>query len=221
MKIIGLSGKMQSGKTTVAEYLEDELTCDFQYCSYFEQVNFADAIRRVVWDLFVRPVDGVSGNPRDFKNQSKKETIHPCGASYRSILQRVGYQMRGIWPDIWIEWWKLHIQDFDQDDQFFIVSDVRFPNEVKAIQDMGGIVIRLTRNPVDSDNETETALDECEQDTLCRSGKLDVFARKVRVADDEREGILLCDFLVHNSDLSIDETNRACFKIAKEYINEP
>ena len=202
MKIIGLSGKMQSGKTTVAEYLEDELTCDFQYCSYFEQVNFADAIRWVVWDLFVRPVDGVSGNPRDFKNQSKKETIHPCGASYRSILQRVGYQMRGIWPDIWIEWWKLHIQDFDQDDQFFIVSDVRFPNEVKAIQDMGGIVIRLTRNPVNSDDETETALD----------GFVD---------GDNRVGEKYFDYVISNHALTINQTNEICLKTAKEYINEP
>jgi len=205
MKIIGLSGKMQSGKTTVAEYLEDKGIGVIH--------GFSNGIKDAVVSLF-----RCNFMPYCLDRQSVKESVHKCGKTHREILQAVGLEMRNLWPDIWAEHWKHYMLTSREP---IIVPDVRFPNEVKAIQDMGGIVIRLTRNPVDSDNETETALDECEQDTLCRSGKLDVFARKVRVADDEREGILLCDFLVHNSDLSIDETNRACFEIAKEYINEP
>lgn len=46
----------------------------------------------------------------------------------------------------------------------WIISDVRFPNEVKAIEDRGGLVLRVVRNfgiehPKD-EHESETALDD-------------------------------------------------------------
>jgi len=41
-----------------------------------------------------------------------------------------------------------------------IIPDVRFPNEVSAIQDNGGIVLRLTRNVYNSEFEAESALDK-------------------------------------------------------------
>ena len=41
-----------------------------------------------------------------------------------------------------------------------IVPDVRFPNEVKAIQDAGGKVIRLTRNTREDNHASECGLDE-------------------------------------------------------------
>jgi len=39
-----------------------------------------------------------------------------------------------------------------------IVEDVRFPNEVEAIQKAGGVVIRFTRSPFESDADSENAL---------------------------------------------------------------
>ena len=40
-----------------------------------------------------------------------------------------------------------------------IIADCRFPNEVQAVKDAGGIVVKLTRNPHNSDHTSETALD--------------------------------------------------------------
>ena len=43
----------------------------------------------------------------------------------------------------------------------WVISDVRFPNEIEAIEKVGGIVIRLSRNNgVPSDHISETSLDE-------------------------------------------------------------
>ena len=40
-----------------------------------------------------------------------------------------------------------------------IIPDVRFPNEVKAIQNAGGKVVRLTRNTLKDDHASECGLD--------------------------------------------------------------
>lgn len=45
--------------------------------------------------------------------------------------------------------------------EFAVITDCRFPNELKAIQDEGGKVIKLTRNIFPNDNHpSETAFDE-------------------------------------------------------------
>jgi hypothetical protein len=40
-----------------------------------------------------------------------------------------------------------------------VIADCRFPNEVEAVKKAGGIVIKLTRNPFNSDHTSEVALD--------------------------------------------------------------
>ena len=109
--------------------------------------------------------------------------------------------MRQVWPDIWVESWKGFISGLPEG-LIYIVPDVRFPNEVKAIQDMGGIVIRLTRNPEESNDETETALDSWEYNK-------------------DKEQIGLFDYDVNNAEMTIDETNQACLKIATDYLDIP
>jgi hypothetical protein len=41
-----------------------------------------------------------------------------------------------------------------------VITDCRFPNEVDSIKQSGGKVIRLTRNPFQSDHISETVLDK-------------------------------------------------------------
>ena len=41
-----------------------------------------------------------------------------------------------------------------------LITDTRFPNEVEGVQENNGIVIRLTRNPVNSSSKPEVALDQ-------------------------------------------------------------
>lgn len=46
-----------------------------------------------------------------------------------------------------------------EDSSLAIVADVRFPNEVEAINKAGGKVLRLERNIHDDKHDSETALD--------------------------------------------------------------
>ena len=191
MKIIGLSGKMKSGKTTVAEYLERELDCDVLV------YGFADSVRVLMYEFFGE----VGRTMDDYKSQSVKEEKHVSGKTNRQMLQEIGRKMREIWPDVWIHNWREWVKGYECT---VIVPDVRFPNEVKAIQDLGGIVIRLTRDPVDSDDETETALDDVQRLhglSYCEYGRPYKF-----------------DHLIDNATMSIDETNEAVLKIVKEYL---
>lgn len=65
----------------------------------------------------------------------------------------------------------------------WIVTDVRFPNEAKAIEDKGGIVIRVNRMFVQSEDnhESETALDTHNfKYTICNDGSIDALIEMVR-----------------------------------------
>jgi len=192
MKIIGLSGKMQSGKSTVAEWLEGQL-------KYTQIYGFSYPIKVMCLQYF-----NSSFTPNELNGQSAKESLHESGLTYRQILVRLGIEMRNIWNDVWVRKWAESIcAPWGEESTVTIVPDVRFPNEVKAIQDMGGIVIRLTRDPVGSMDETETALDI---DGNYYTGFKNANRKRF-------------DHIVDNSDLSIGETNKICLKIAREYIN--
>jgi hypothetical protein len=199
MKILGLSGKIQSGKTTVAEYLYKHLDNeDKSIC------GFSSKLKRSFLSMFGYEYS-VDADDQDFKS-----SVHFCGKTNRLLMQEFGAKMREIWPDVWIENWKYSL-NYLPNDALVIVPDVRFVNEVKAIQDMGGIVIRLTRNPVDSKDETETALDAVYSRTLfTMQGGMEL-----RIGENAN---LMFDHIVDNSALSIDETNAKVLAIAKEYL---
>jgi hypothetical protein len=78
----------------------------------------------------------------------------------REVLQYVGTDMmRKMSTNVWAA--ALIRQIKAEGSQFAIVTDVRFPNEVKVIQDAGGKVIKLTRFVDDGEDvhPSETALD--------------------------------------------------------------
>jgi hypothetical protein len=64
----------------------------------------------------------------------------------RWILQQWGTEVcrRGFHDDIWIASLENKLRT-SQDD--VVISDCRFPNEIKAIRNQGGIVLRVVRGP--------------------------------------------------------------------------
>jgi hypothetical protein len=77
----------------------------------------------------------------------------------RQVMQFVGTDIfRKMKNDIWA---KATLSKIKQEKpKLAIVADCRFPNEVEAIRDAGGIVIKLNRNPYNSDHSSEVALDD-------------------------------------------------------------
>jgi DNA polymerase III delta prime subunit len=185
MKIIGISGHKGSGKTTAAECLERET---FQRGSSIKGsyiIGFADAIKESYCDMFGLE----SVEPRDLNQQDVKNCEHLCGKTHRQMLQEYGCAMRAIWDDVWVEAWRKLIRFGDQSDDLIIIPDVRFPNEVRAIHDIDGHVIRLTRTPFPEDkHESETALDNWTN----------------------------FNAIIDNSNMSIDEQDKAVLELVTE-----
>lgn len=210
VKIIGISGRKQSGKNTVANYIngqvlkERSMINDFaisddgnllintqdvagtsgygifdvtrkdsifvEYAQrelwpYIKVYHFADYLKDMSVNLFGLNSKNVYGND-DQKNEytpflweeMPTETNKVGSMTHREFLEYFGTKIiRRVKSDAWVHATINKI--LDEDSQLAIVPDVRFPNEVKAIKDNGGIVIRLTRNMFNSDSESESSLD--------------------------------------------------------------
>ena len=77
----------------------------------------------------------------------------------RDVMQFVGTEIfRRMYGNVWA---KSTINRIINDkSKFGIITDCRFPNEVEAVQQAGGKVIRFTRNPFPEDkHDSETSLD--------------------------------------------------------------
>ncbi|KKN75680.1 hypothetical protein LCGC14_0377830 [marine sediment metagenome] len=174
MKIIGISGKKQSGKSFLAKNLCEIIGNGSQRdglargCNY-DIICMADALKQIVIDCFVPPQFDADMSPLTLNSDASKNLELPCGHTIRYLLQQIGTEMfRGLWSDVWLNAWKRKVSDAKCNNsvsgrpvKVIICPDVRFPNELKAIHDLGGVVIRLTRAPfADVDqHESETALD--------------------------------------------------------------
>jgi hypothetical protein len=77
----------------------------------------------------------------------------------REFLQYFGTTIvRKIYPQAWINATINSI--LVEKPEIAIIPDVRFPNEISAIKENNGIILRLTRNIYNSDHESECILDQ-------------------------------------------------------------
>jgi len=131
--IIGLSGYAQSGKDTVAELL----------CLNhgFRRISFALPMRDAIYTL--NPVVDGSNRVADLVNEYGWD-VAKANPEVRRLLQVFGTEVgRNLFGEtFWID------QAFKRADEHerVVFSDVRFPNEAKAIQQRGGDVWRINRH---------------------------------------------------------------------------
>lgn len=197
-KIIGISGRKQSGKNTVANIIcgdtlmslnmikdyrinkhgelciqttnknneigwgvFDLLRKDLDFVEYADSHiwphikihHFADYLKMICVDLFDLDPHQVYGTDED------KNTDTAYGMTAREFLQYFGTNvMRKIKDTVWLDRTMKTIME--EQSSIAIIPDVRFPNEVHAIKDAGGIVIRLTRDMTHSSHECESSLNQ-------------------------------------------------------------
>ena len=173
------------GKTRVCEEGEDigeydiRAMQDFnaQVAWQFARVfSFADELKALCMNYFGLSFDQCYGNNEDknsltkirWENMPYKTKKGKKGfMTSRELLQVFGTGvMRKVYDPIWSEVCISNIRDHldsieTKGQCLCLVSDVRFPNEVEAIQATGGKVIRLTRDVFPDDtSDSEHALDE-------------------------------------------------------------
>ena len=146
MKIIGLSGKKQSGKTTAADFLS--------HMTKWPVLSIATPLKNIVKQCFGATEEQVRGT------NEQKNTKLPCGKTARELLQIVGTDwFRELDAHCWLRCLEHQITLYGAEG--IIIDDVKFANEVQWIQQHGH-VIKLLRAPFsDKDKHaSETELDD-------------------------------------------------------------
>ena len=148
MKLLGITGKAGSGKSTVAAMIEMPLGDGVEVISLAEPMKCA----LHATELFDAGTLWGSSEARS--------KVHPkYGISARQALQTLGTQWgrQMIHPDIWIDSLLKQCQRWGL---VYVIPDVRFVNEARAIVEAGGQVWRLWRGGL----KGEAGQHESEQD---------------------------------------------------------
>jgi hypothetical protein len=143
-RIIGVCGLIGSGKDTIADYLVN--------IHQFRRESFANSLKDAVAAVFGWDREMLEG--RSKSSREWREQVDPWWAARLSIphltprwiLQYWGTEVcrRAFHDDIWIAAVE-HKLSKSQDD--IVISDCRFPNEIAAIKQQNGLVIRVKRGP--------------------------------------------------------------------------
>lgn len=198
--ILGFSAKKQGGKTTAVKGIISKSDLE---CWDYVTINFADMLKKVVGHTLL-PAEMITVGTNVYSViEGNKDLMLPCGLTVRQALQTVGTDwFRKLWPDVWINAWKMQVQAEDSK-TLILVGDVRFPNELKAIQDRGGHVIRLLRAPFSEDtHESETALDIVQRESFYPNEPSSVG--------------LMFDAMLDNTNMSIEQQNDAVWDMVQK-----
>lgn len=129
--------------------------------------HFADPLKEMAANLFDLDEKLIYGSNEDkdtktsfvWSNVPMGDPQNNQNMSIREFLEYFGTKIiRKIKNDAWAEFTIKRI--VRENSSVAIIPDVRFPNEVLAIQAAGGKVIRLTRDKFNSNAEAESALDK-------------------------------------------------------------
>jgi len=132
-----------------------------EYCStniwpFVKSYNFADSLKSIAINFFGLTYEQCYGSEKDKSSPSPVKDY-----TAREFLQYFGTDVcRSLKEDVWVDFCINQIKA--EQSALALVGDCRFPDEVKAIQDAGGKVIRLTRTPHDDSHASEVALDTYE-----------------------------------------------------------
>jgi hypothetical protein len=140
--IIGVCGFIGSGKDTIADYLVN--------FHGYRRESFANSLKDAVsvvfgWDRTM--LEGRTKQAREWREQVDTwwaNRLNMPELTPRWILQQWGTEVcrNGFHDDMWIAALENKLRNSLDD---IVISDCRFPNEIKSIKNAGGIVIRVRR----------------------------------------------------------------------------
>jgi hypothetical protein len=140
--IIGICGLIGSGKGTVADILTKE--------HGFKKISFADSLKDGVSTIFNwdrKMLEGDTKESRDWREKQDDFWSNETGKEItpRLVLQLFGTECmrQGFFDGIWVSLVKQKI--LANPDKNWVVPDVRFPNEVSTISELGGKVWQVRR----------------------------------------------------------------------------
>lgn len=156
-KIIAFSGRKQSGKSTAGEFISSFIQASGIETSH-KIYSFADPLKQdICMNILGMSYSQCYGSDDD-KNTMTDLEWDGEKLTARRAMEVIGTNIfRQIKRQVWVEATinKILRENLD----LAIIVDCRFPNEVDAILDSKGYVIRLDLDPFHSDSDSEKALD--------------------------------------------------------------
>ena len=138
MKIVGIGYKKGSGKDQFATFMHTFIRCTSPGLCV-KRVSFADKLKDIAHQLYHWAGLREGGYYETYRD--KKEVSLPLiGKSPRQIWIETGNNLRDVYKGTWIDF---ALRGVVAD--IIIIPDVRFINEVRAIRDQGGILIKINR----------------------------------------------------------------------------
>jgi hypothetical protein len=142
--IIGICGLIGSGKDTIADYLQN--------IHQFRRESFAHVLKDAVAQVFGWDRELLEGRTKE--SRAWREQVDPWWSERLKMPQLTPRYVLQVWgtevarksfhDDIWIAALENKLRKTTDD---VVISDCRFPNEIKSIKRAGGIVIRVVRGP--------------------------------------------------------------------------
>ncbi len=151
-KLVGLLGRKGSGKDTAALVLLSR---------GYQNVKFAGALKDMLRCLlFVQGLDNDTIQRMVEGDLKETETPYLGGRTPRYAMQTLGTEWgRDLIADVlWVGTAIRRAMGHDT-----VMTDVRFPNEVAAIQEAGGVVFGITADwikPTPGEHESEALIDD-------------------------------------------------------------
>ena len=138
--IIGVLGLIGSGKNTVGEILKTDYS--------FQQVSFASVLKDSVAVLFDWPrhlLEGDTDESRSFRETTDKFWSEKFNRPItpRSILQQFGTEV--IRNNLHSNFWVYSLEKRMSKDMNYVLTDVRFKNEIEWLKNKNAILIEVKR----------------------------------------------------------------------------
>ncbi len=185
--LIAFLGKKRSGKDTVADFLIKN--------KGFQKYVFADPLKKGLKAFF-------NLTDEQLYDEKLKETIDErWGVSPRRLLQVIGTDIfqhsinqfipelkgepRNHWVNLFKEW---YMKEKEKNPNLkIVIADARFIHEIKAIKELGGIVVKINRtigNNINNDmhlseTEIDSIPDDMIDDTIINDDTLEKLYEKV------------------------------------------
>jgi hypothetical protein len=184
--VLGLGHRARQGKDAAAAHIIKERGQQLN----IETIAFADALRNEVNTTCNGLIaTGIVRTQQDalaymcrtwnaaFDPNAVADSIYKWGKQ-RALLQAIGQGRRDAEPDYWVKRWAGAVSASNAD--VVLVTDMRYPNELKVIKELGGCSVKFTRvgyqglSPEAAAHISENALNDAEFDyyITARDGQL-------------------------------------------------
>ena len=150
-KVIGLVGKLQSGKTTTANFILDKVGDKAGI-----KTSFGNLLKEMILRAKLCNEEELWGKKTDFS---------------RLMLQKIGTDIirKQVDENFWVKEMKCEIEQFiryNPEDITIIIDDVRFLNEANLVKEYNGTLIKIFRPSLSRNEEKDQHASEIEQDKI-------------------------------------------------------